>query len=1306
MTRGNASAFNELEGAPPRAVLAQRFAELFSAAGNPSMRRVATMVNARAQQAHGKGRDTTVSSQRISDWAAGRNTPARFESFEPVLTTLIGMASRQGHPVDHPLLDLRRWQQLWIESNGTIPRTTKISTTVPYFGLKSYRRDDKELFFGRRRATEALEAMVQKAIQDHDSSGLAVLVGASGAGKSSLLEAGLIPALTESSDEWEFATCKPGSAPVASLRKAIDGGGDDYTVADALDKWAPDRDRLLVVDQFEELFTACEDEHERHTFLNALGQAAAPRQGHASIVIIAVRADFYARCLDYPMLAAALNHHSYVLDSMRLDELREVMTGPTRLAGLVLEPGLQELVISELCGANDQGPDAVAGAGTLPLLSHVMEAIWQKRDGKRLTVDGYRQSGGVVGSVATTAERAWDVLTESQQTVAKQILLRLVAIGQSSRDTRKTVSRAELLQYCGDVDLAERALETLTSARLITADGDSIYLTHEIVLRVWPRLRRWIDEHRAEYLVSRQLEIDAAQWEAADRDESLLYRGARLKAAQNQSSSAPIFGHTREFLATSIAESRRAQRHASVTKSVMAILGIVVLVMAVGFYDRSRMAEQQRADAVFREILAQADGLQDIDPSMSAQLDLVAYRLRPDDPEVRARLLKTQTLPLATPLIGPDSPVYYVAFSSQGLLASTYGDGSIQLWDTTEPTHPYRIGAPITGISGFASAASFSPDGKVLAVGGEDHDVTLWDVSDPAKPRMSVSRLSAGKGAIYNILFSPDGRMLAASNDDHSVALWNVDNPAKPAAIGWIGNQSGAIRSIAFSPNDSLLATASDDHTVQLWNITDARTAPTPTGSALAGFSAVAHAVAFSPDSSKLAGASDDGIVQIWDVSDPATPHPTIAPLSAHPGEIWSVAFGPSGRTLVTAGTEGTAKIWNLDSPHPQTIGRSLAGTKGGVFGVAISPDQRTVATGSQDGVVRLWSLPGKGISTRIGEVNSLALDSQSGILATISPKGRVQLWNTLDPLPPHHLSELTTNARIQNTAIAPGGRTLAVLQQSPSELQFYDISNPFSPQLTTTIPLASRFALNAVFSPNSPTLVSNEDEHSLRVWNISDLRHPIAASAPIVVSTGWIASMRYSPDGKLLATAESTGSIKLWDMSNPAQPRRVGADIHAGTGSVSSIALSPDGRMLAAAGEDKLIRLWDISKPAEPSQIGSPLVGHNSGVHSLDFSPDGKTLASGAYDGEVRLWDISDPAHPRSPIELSVMPSTAAKRKVKFDGTGEYLVVSGYNQGLLMWDLNSDHMIGRICDVTRTVMTPESWAQVLPSLPYQAPCH
>ncbi|WP_157555259.1 ATP-binding protein [Nocardia crassostreae] len=548
----------------PRALFTIRFTELYEAAGNPTLRRVAAAAETRMRAAQGT-RPGGASAQRISDWKAGRNVPARFESLLPVVLTLADLARKSGRPLTRELAEPREWQRLWQAATTWNPED-EADAACPYPGLNSYRPHNRSLFFGRTRATTELTALV------HDATGIVAVVGASGAGKSSLLAAGLTPAF----DDREIITLTPGRHPLRALLNATrptpsteqESGSTDQdtpasssnpgtvpdsgavpgrpaasepTPADTLSALAPRRDlprRLLIIDQFEELFTACADERAREDFLTALDRCAT-RTDDPITVVIALRADFYAHCLNYLILQEALEHRAYLLGPMRTDELAQAISCPARAVGLDLESGLEELVITELCGAGGHPGRRTYDPGALPLLSHVMAATWQHREGRRLTITGYRKAGGVVGSVAETAEHAWTELSSTQQAAAKEILLGLVTVGQDSHDTRRIAQRPDLLRRNAAPEDATAALELLARTRLITLDADAVTLTHEIVLTAWPRLRTWIDEDRVGYLVRQRLETDAAEWAAQDRDSSLLYRGTRLRTALDNANPPP-----------------------------------------------------------------------------------------------------------------------------------------------------------------------------------------------------------------------------------------------------------------------------------------------------------------------------------------------------------------------------------------------------------------------------------------------------------------------------------------------------------------------------------------------------------------------------------------------------------------------------------------------------------------------------------------------------------------------------------------------------------------------------------------------
>ncbi|MGH3901772.1 MAG: NACHT and WD repeat domain-containing protein [Pseudonocardiaceae bacterium] len=1360
----------------PREVFAERFALLYAEAGDPPLRQMTATVE-RSRPMDESGRPVRVTAQRVSDWRHGRSVPARFAALAAVLKVLIGQARTAApSPCLEGLYDLGTWRGLWEEALASPvapvagPVSSQSSTgeksgvapgpgetgVCPYKGLAAFGEEDTDWFYGRERSTETLLVQLCGAL---DTGGMVMLVGASGAGKSSLINAGLVPALargalTMGSGKWPVVIMTPGIEPLDELARhvpeltetldmaqdatkvrateidtdpvatgqdvdAVDGVGSLSASQFALgvraacaahvEHEAEENARLIiVVDQFEESFTLCGSEQRRRLFVEALDAASTPDapDGTApALVVVGVRADFYRRCLNYPELATALQDRQMVLGPMTAQELRMAIISPATAASLHVEAGLVELMLRDL-GVSSGHVRAGIGrrsydAGALPLLSHAVLSTWQRQESGTLTISGYRAAGGIQGAVAETAERAWAELDAAGQTAARLVLLRLVRLGDDTKDTRRRVTREDVLEQAGNRAAAQQALEVLARARLVALDAGSVEITHEALLEVWPRLRSWIGEDRAGHLARQRLAEDAATWDSDGRDPSLLYRGSRLGYARHLARTANYSGLPRDFLNASTRQWRR-----SVWARRVAVAAVVVFALIASF--AAQVAIRQRDEAMFRQVVAEADRMQVSDPSLSAQLNLVARQMRPGDHGVYTRLVATQNTPLATPLMGHNGAVYLTSFSPDGhTLATASYDRTVRLWDTHDRTNPQPLGQPLAGHTSWVTSAVFSPDGRTLATASDDKSVRLWNVADPAYPVPLGPPLTTDSGTIYLVAFSPDGRLLATANEDHTARLWNLDDPSQPALLGQpLAGHQAPVRSVAFGPDGRTLATTGDDKTVRLWNLADPAT-PVPLGSPLTGHSDGVHSVAFSPDGRLLATGSSDSTVRLWDVGDATRPVALGLPLTAHDAPVWSVAFSPDGRLLATGSADGTARLWNVADPsRVEPFSQPLAGGTSTVFAVAFSPDGHTLATGSEDGNVRLWSIPSAVLVDRVPRTSRPVFSPDGRLLAMGSEDRTVRLWDVTTLTNPTPLGQLLTghSAGVWAVAFDPKGSVLAS-GSGDKTVRLWDVRDPKQPTLIgRPITLDTRYAAVVAFSPDGRVLATANDDRSVRLWDVSDPANPVALGQPLTGHSGYVNSVAFGLNGRLLATASSDQTIRLWDVSDPANPTALGQPLPGHTGDVRQVVFGPDGRTLASASNDKTARLWDVSNPSSPAPLGYPITGHNAPVLSVAFAPDGRTLASGSADQTVRLWDVATPVDV-TPLGGPLTRYASIGHLVAFSRDGQFLA-SGSGNTMGLWDLNAEHAIQRICAATRGVLTFERWQHHIPQVDYEPPCH
>jgi hypothetical protein len=682
--------------------------------------------------------------------------------------------------------------QQTLDDPGSRQRAVTVEGVCPYKGLAAFQQGDARWFFGRERLTATV---VQRMASTYDDPGLLVVVGASGAGKSSLLRAGLLPALGHGeasiagSATWPQLLMTPTSEPIRSLATAVAAVGSvdvdilterlhndprqlvhvlRQTLRARYGDGEHDSHRIiLVVDQFEQTFTLCDDENERALFVQALNMAALGADGPPpALVVIGMRADFYHHCAALPELRPALQQRQVIVGPMSTTELRAAIEKPAAVAGLALQSGLVDLLLHDLdphfqprennsaadtASANPGRPDTAR----LPLLSHTLRATWQQREGHLLTITGYRATGGIAGAVAQTAEHAYTTLDEAGKNTARHLLLHLVHLAEGGQATTRRVDRDRLIREVPDPTRASAVLDVFSAqdARLITIDDNDVGITHEALLHVWPRLRNWVEADRAGLLVRQRL-LDAAHgWQQERRDPAALYRGSQLDLAREWAADHPgtLGPITHDFVQASIrADRRRAQTRigAIAALAILLVLSLITTGLAV---QRQREARAQQRIATVQGLLAQANAGRDNAPRLSLMLNLAADAIQPSL-ESKTSLVNTLTTThYKGTLIGHTDVELATAFSPDGhLLATASWDRTVILWDLTNPARPHQIGRPLSHTNRLWAVA-FSPDGRTLATAGTDKTVILWDITDPGEPRQFGQPLAAHSATVASL---------------------------------------------------------------------------------------------------------------------------------------------------------------------------------------------------------------------------------------------------------------------------------------------------------------------------------------------------------------------------------------------------------------------------------------------------------------------------------------------------------------------------------------------------------------------------
>ncbi|MEU9146708.1 trypsin-like peptidase domain-containing protein [Streptomyces sp. NPDC048349] len=1082
----------------------------------------------------------------------------------------------------------------------------------PYRGLESFTAEHAEWFEGRQDAVR--QVLANLAAQRR----VTLLLGPSGSGKSSLVQAGVLPALAAGalpdSDRWLPVVTRPRQDLLAELERAGLPGADSVGIAGAVARRLasePGHQRVvLVLDQYEELladpFTT--RQHERR--LAAIDQITAAITSRAELhVIMILRDDFYPQqaALAPHLLEAAMPGLLNVPSTLTQDDLHDIITLPALKAGAHVEQGLPEHIIADILAGTPGGTTSRRAPVTvLPMLELALSQLWQRRHDGYLTHDAYRRIGGVTGSLTTWCESALNQLPPDGLPIAQRILTSLVRSADPGHNVpalRERVPLNDLRELAADVsdgpDGSERidaVLSALTRHRIITTHTPQVSpaqdtppaqpvaeLVHEALIRDWGTLREWVrqDHGFKEWLDHARTRY--ARW-AERRDTGDLLAGTALAQGLDLARQRRLPADISAYLNASKEHQQAGIRRSRRLNAVLASLLVLALIAAAGALWQWRTVETERKAALSRQLAAQSHTLMDANSELASLLAVQAYRTS-HTAESLESLRSAAALPYPRRLAGHTDTVYSVGFSPDGAtLATGSGDGTARLWDVDTG----KTRTTLTGHSEAVLSVAFSPDGATVATAGLDGTARLWD----AKTGKARTQLHGHTATVNSVAFSPDGATLATAGDDGTARLWDAQTGQ---ARSQLTGHTDLVNALAFSPDGHTLATISSDRTARLWDVDTGRTR-----TVLTGHTRQLLSVAFSPDGHTLATSSIDGPVRLWNADTGKTRSTLTEPLSP----VQSVAFSPDGRTLATVGANHFTQVWDVATG---AMSAALLGHTDMVHSVAYSPDGRMLATAGADKTARVWDITKGAIGTALlghtDTVQSVTYSPDGRALATAGADGTARLWDAASGTARATLTGHT--ASVNSVAFSPDGRTLATAG-TDGTARLWDADTG---KARATLTGHTSTVNSVAFSPDGRTLATASTDGTARLWDADTGK----ARATLAGHTDAVFSVAFSPDGRTLASAAGDKTIRLWD----AATGKPGPVLAGHNDSVARVAFSPDGHTLASASVDKTVRLWDVATRQTRTTLG-----HTAAVLAVAFSPDGRTVATGSDDGTARLWN------------------------------------------------------------------------------------
>ena len=1118
---------------------------------------------------------------------------------------------------------------------------------APFRGLASFTKDDAEHFFGREREAEAF----LNRLRTHP---LLAVVGPSGSGKSSFVQAGVLPSLPAT---WRSLVTRPGATPLALLATRLGAAGADVTGLreQVLRRPAVLGERLkaltqgeagfvLVVDQFEELLTLCHDPEERNAFAEALVAAASLEDRIR--VVITLRDDFVIRVQRLPALRERLAPGLQLLATPAPDELLRILVEPARRAGYAFEddalPKQMVEAVSEQSGA-------------LALLSFTAMKLWELRDRAvhRLTRKAYQALGGVGGALAHHAETTLGAMPPAEHRLVREAFRALV----TAEGTRAILSRVELQQLLGGGAAAEAALERLINARLLVASEgvggeDRIEVIHETLLSSWPRLVAWQREDAESARLRDQLRAAARQWQERGRSRGVLWRGEALMEYRlwRRRYAGALTDTEQAFAQASLRDDTRGRR-LRLGALVVVLLGLSAGLVVLFRANRAAQLSRQEAHDRLAALHVEQGRLEWLAgrPLQGLLYLSQAYGEGVRGPAIEyllARGSEATQLELAA-LEGHTRRISWSEISPNGDLAATASaDGTARLWRLPggEPV------AVLKGHVGWVMRAIFSRDGTRLATGGNDRVIRLWEV-----PSGKLLRTLEGHTAeVIDLAISPDGKQIASGSTDGTVRLWSAVTGAQERVMT---PDPKGIGRMVYSPDGHLIAgmsgffaTSTTLPVVHVWDAHTGQRIKQFTGHRLGVWDGT-----FTPDGKVFISASEDGSLRSWDVASGRTLHTFLG----HRAPVVRLALSADGKQVLSASEDDSARLWDVGTGETRF---ELPSREGAIRGVAFSPDGLRLATAGEDAILRTWDARnGRPLMTYSGHgarIGNVSYSPNGQWILTSGTDLEAKLWNARAT---RYAADISSHDPTSSVELDASGKRLLTVTADP--LGFFRTQDARTGKLIDQVDFRS--IDSSAWRADGTRVLGTRPAPDPSSTSPEIVEFPSGHThCRLVGHTAPVTAASFSPDGKHVVTADTTRMITMWDSDTC----RAETSFRAHDDQVMGLNFSPDGLRLLSSSADQTVKVWDLT--------GRPLFtleGHQLSVVAAAQSPDGRWIATASGDQTVGVWDARTGA-----LISRLQGQHGFINDVLYSHDSAFLLSSSVDGSAFLWDATSGSLLDR----------------------------